>query len=256
MGMRESRVRCLSVCHADIGLCPCGDTRPGPSRYVYRKSDCATRSDMLIMFGVLALFPTGLALYFLRPFEKFWAVLSFGLLAIAVTGLCTAPTMGLGFTQPLLCALISPVVDYGFQDARIWDFHDVFAHPNFVIGLHQHYIAGHDTSLPDLSPVNADMSGLAQLYILIAEHDILRGEAERLAEAAKRYDLRLDITIWPHVWHSWHLFSPQLPEATRALKMLGSVIRQHISSLSNRFPGTSAGATKFPMDPEKIMGGR
>jgi hypothetical protein len=61
----------------------------------------------ITVFGVLALFPTGLALYFLRPFEKFWAVLSFGLLAIAVTGLCTAPTMGLGFTQPTHSALVA-----------------------------------------------------------------------------------------------------------------------------------------------------
>ncbi len=134
-----------------------------------------------------------------------------------------------GLPQPPLCVLISPAVDYGFQDARIWNSGDVFAHPRFVVELHKHYIAGSDTRLPDLSPVDADLSGLARLYVLAAEHDILRGEAERLVDAAKRYDLKMELTLWPHAWHSWHLFVPQLPEATRALKMLGGVVRQHIS---------------------------
>jgi hypothetical protein len=65
--------------------------------------------DLLLfiaVFGILALFPTGLALYFLRPVEKFWAVLSIGFLSIAVIGLCTAPVMGLGFTQPRQSILI------------------------------------------------------------------------------------------------------------------------------------------------------
>jgi len=131
-----------------------------------------------------------------------------------------------GLAQPLLCALISPTVDYGFKDARIWNSDDPFARPRFIVELHRHYLAGNDTRSSDLSPVYADLSGLAPLHILVAEHDVLRGEAERLAEAAKRYDLAMELTLWPHVWHGWHLFVPHLPEATRALMMLGGVIRQ------------------------------
>jgi len=134
-----------------------------------------------------------------------------------------------GLSQPPLCVLISPTVDYGFKDARIWNSDDVFAHPKFIVGLHKHYIAGNDTSLPDLGPVYADLSGLAPLYVLVAEHDTLRGEAERLADAAKRHGLKMELVIWPHVWHGWHVFVPQLPEATQALKMLGGDVRQRIS---------------------------
>jgi acetyl esterase/lipase len=134
-----------------------------------------------------------------------------------------------GLPQPSLCALISPLVDYRFQDARNWKSGDVFAHPGYIVGLHQHYIAGHDTRTPDFSPVDADLRGLAPLYVLAGEHDLLRSESERLADAAKRNDLKMELTIWPHVWHSWHLFVPQLPEATQAYKMLGGVIRRYIS---------------------------
>ncbi len=131
-----------------------------------------------------------------------------------------------GLAQPALCVLISPTVDYGFKDQRIWNSDDVFAHPKFIIELHEHYIAGNDSRLPDLGPVYADLSGLAPLHVLVAEHDVLRSEAERLADAAKQHDLTMELTLWPHVWHGWHLFAPLLPEATRALKMLGRVIRQ------------------------------
>ena len=134
-----------------------------------------------------------------------------------------------GLAQPPLCLLISPTVDYGFEDRRIWNSDDLFAHPRFIIELHKHYIAGNDTRLPDLSPVYADLSGLAPLHVLVAERDVLRGEAERLADAAEQHDLTMELTLWPHVWHGWHLFVPQLPEAAQALKMLGGVIRQQAS---------------------------
>jgi hypothetical protein len=85
------------------------------------------------LFGFLSLLPTALALYFLRPVEKFWVVLSIAALAVAATGPVAAATMhsldrsnsqfallglfqllrvlgafllGLGF---LVCAVIAPL---------------------------------------------------------------------------------------------------------------------------------------------------
>ncbi len=133
-----------------------------------------------------------------------------------------------GLPQPSLCVLISPTVDYGFKDERIWQCRDPLIHPKFVVDLHKHYIAGNDTMLPDLGPIYADLSGLAPLYVLTAEHDMLRGESERLAETARQHSVEMELVFWPHVWHGWHLFGPQLPEATQSLKALSDVIRQRM----------------------------
>lgn len=38
------------------------------------------------VFGLMALFPTGLALWFLRPFHRLWNALAVAALAVAVTG--------------------------------------------------------------------------------------------------------------------------------------------------------------------------
>jgi hypothetical protein len=48
------------------------------------------------VFGVLALVPTGGALYFLRPYQRFWMVLSLLCLAVAVTGPTAAILFAVG----------------------------------------------------------------------------------------------------------------------------------------------------------------
>ena len=55
----------------------------------------------LAVFGVAAVLPTGLALYYLRPYRWFWTALSIAALAIAVTGLLAASVYALAACQPL-----------------------------------------------------------------------------------------------------------------------------------------------------------
>ena len=147
--------------------------------------------------------------------------------ALALATLLRAKAAGL--SQPLLCALISPVVDYGFKDARIWQSDDPFAHPKFTAEMHNHYVAGNDTTLPDLSPVSADLSGIAPLYVMAGENEIMRSEVDRLTQAAERYNVPMETLLCPHAWHSWHALAPQLPEATRSLEALGAAIRKRVS---------------------------
>jgi hypothetical protein len=54
------------------------------------------------IFGLLALFPTALALYFLRPVEKFWTVFSIASLALAATGPSAALILGRPRSSPWL----------------------------------------------------------------------------------------------------------------------------------------------------------
>lgn len=53
------------------------------------------------VFGFTALFPTGLILYFLRPFPKFWTALSITSLPLAVTGPAAALLNGWASGRPL-----------------------------------------------------------------------------------------------------------------------------------------------------------
>ena len=72
--------------------------------YVFMREDIGPGSggmqafgDALLfagVFGLLALVPTALALYYLRPFEKFWVAFSIASLALAATGPVAALLMG------------------------------------------------------------------------------------------------------------------------------------------------------------------
>jgi acetyl esterase/lipase len=143
-----------------------------------------------------------------------------GVLALAI--LLRARKVGL--PQPKLCALLSPLVDSTFENKRIWQYEDIFADPTFVIELTKQYVAGNDATQLDLGPIHANLSGLAPLYVLVGECEILRGDAERLVDAARHYDVQVDLVIWPNVWHAWHVLVPQLPEATNALRVFGETI--------------------------------
>jgi len=48
------------------------------------------------VFGVTALVPTGAALFFLRPYRRFWTVLSTFSLGVAVTGLAAVALFAIG----------------------------------------------------------------------------------------------------------------------------------------------------------------
>lgn len=50
----------------------------------------------IAVFGVLALVPTGAALYWLRPYHRFWVVLSVLGLSVAITGAAAATVFALG----------------------------------------------------------------------------------------------------------------------------------------------------------------
>ena len=55
------------------------------------------RPATLAPFGLLALVPTGAALYFLRPYRPFWTVLAAVGLCVAITGAAAAPILAPAF---------------------------------------------------------------------------------------------------------------------------------------------------------------
>jgi monoterpene epsilon-lactone hydrolase len=133
-----------------------------------------------------------------------------------------------GLPQPLLAGFISPLVDYFGADLSIYQ--DAFVHPDFVTTLNNIYLDGYDLANTDCCPISANLQGLPPLYIMVGEREILRGETDRLVEKALQDGLEVEICLWPHVWHGWHVLAPQLPEATRALESFGRNIARIVAT--------------------------
>jgi hypothetical protein len=64
----------------------------------------------IFVFGAVALLPTGLALHYLRPLQKFWRTLTRGALALAATALVAAIVVVLSKQPQLQAALTLPAV--------------------------------------------------------------------------------------------------------------------------------------------------
>jgi acetyl esterase/lipase len=135
--------------------------------------------------------------------------------ALALATLLRAKQSGL--PQPRLCALISPMIDLTIDADSLAPYADPFVHPGFSTGLQKMYWSATQLPNSDLSPVESNLNGLPPLLIMIAEFDILRGEAERLTSTAIEAGVDCRVIRWPHVWHGWHILVGELPEARKAM---------------------------------------
>lgn len=133
-----------------------------------------------------------------------------------------------GLPQPGVCVLLSPTVDYGFGDRAWLTSTDPFMDHTFIVLLHRAYIGRSDASSADVSPVTADLRGLAPIRVIVGERDIVRPEVERLVEAARRYDVEVGVKVWPSMWHGWYVMADRLPEGRQALDEVGVHIREAI----------------------------
>lgn len=95
------------------------------------------------------------------------------------------------------------------------------------------YCATHyaDESLwkdPMASPVYASLNNFPPLLIHVGEHEILASDSVRLNENAKAVGVDVDLKIWDEMWHTFHSFAPDLPEANQALAEIGLFVRDKL----------------------------
>ena len=76
----------------------------------------------------------------------------------------------------------------------------------------------------------ADAAALAQLPPLLvqaSEHEIIRGDVERLVERLREAGAPVESSLLPGVWHVVHLQAGMLAPATSAVEELGGFLARH-----------------------------
>ncbi len=71
---------------------------------------------------------------------------------------------------------------------------------------------------PMASPVFADVTGLPPILIQIGENELMLSDAMRLATHLGDNRVRVNLEVWPGMFHAWHFFSTLQPEALQALE--------------------------------------
>ena len=134
--------------------------------------------------------------------------------------------------EPLpACAwLVSPWVDLRMSGASLAEKAaiDPLISKPYLEELASAYLAGADPANPLVSPLNADLAGLPPLLVQVGSAETLLDDAVRIARRAGAADVRVNLEIWPHMIHAWHLWAAQLEAGRRAIASAGAFIRAHL----------------------------
>src|SRR5882724_7641082 len=134
--------------------------------------------------------------------------------------------------EPLpACAwLVSPWVDLQMTGASLAEKAgaDPQISKSYLKELASAYLAGADPANPLVSPLNADLAGLPPLLVQVGSAETLLDDAVRIARRAGAADVRVNLEIWPHMIHAWHLWAAQLEAGRRAIASAGAFIRARL----------------------------
>ncbi|MEE5136675.1 alpha/beta hydrolase [Pseudomonas alliivorans] len=71
---------------------------------------------------------------------------------------------------------------------------------------------------PLASPVFADVTGLPPILVQIGENELMLSDAMRLATHLADNRVRVNLEVWPAMFHAWHFYAAMLPEGQQAME--------------------------------------
>ncbi|MFG2785355.1 alpha/beta hydrolase [Streptomyces prunicolor] len=132
-----------------------------------------------------------------------------------------------GLPQPASAAVFSPWADLSVSgdSAKSKAAVDASLTPEGLRIRARDYLRNADPTTPHASPVFADLTGLAPLFIQVGSYEILLDDAVRLAARAAEHDVHVELQVWPEVPHVFQAFAALLDEGAAALDAAGAFIR-------------------------------
>lgn len=88
------------------------------------------------------------------------------------------------------------------------------------------YLGNLEPDDPRASPLYADLHQLPALLIHVGDHEVLRSDATRLSEKAAAAGVPVQLVIRDDMWHVWHAWADELPEARAAITQIGAFLRR------------------------------
>jgi epsilon-lactone hydrolase len=135
-----------------------------------------------------------------------------------------------GLQLPAAAVLYSPWVDLTLSGASM----ETKAAVDFVLARERlshnvsDYAGGADPAAAALSPLFADLRGIAPLLIQCGSNEVLLDDATRLAAAAATADVAVQLDVTPRAPHVFQASAPELDEANAALAGTGAFLRTHL----------------------------
>ena len=137
-----------------------------------------------------------------------------------------------GEALPAACLLISPWLDLAGEGEshRTRADYDPWFKPERMPEIVAAFCDDEQVSDPNVSPVNADLSGFPPTLVQVGDHEILLSDSTRFADNMKAADRPVDLHIWPDMWHVFQYFIGQMPESRKAIDDIGRFLRSEFST--------------------------
>lgn len=120
-------------------------------------------------------------------------------------------------TLPAGGIAISPVTDLTLQSESLKTVHDPIISARTMPVFRDHYLGKTDARDPLASPVFGDYRGIPPLLIQAGEHEMLRDDSVRVAKKARADGIKVQLEVWPGMFHVFQSHEPLLPEAREAI---------------------------------------
>lgn len=91
----------------------------------------------------------------------------------------------------------------------------------------RHYAAGHDRTMPYISPLYGDLEGLPPLFLSAGSHEALLDDSVRFAHKAALSGVDVTLSVGQGMCHCYPACAPLFPEATKALEEICGFIATH-----------------------------
>jgi epsilon-lactone hydrolase len=151
-------------------------------------------------------------------------------------GLAVATLLALrdaGTPLPSSAFLMSPYADLTLSGETILENQatDVTLTPEGLRLRVPDYVDRADASNPQISPVFGDLSGLPPLLIQVSSHEILLGDALRLAGRAAIDEVPVTLEVTPGVPHVFQGFAAMLDEGDAALDRASTFLKTQFAAM-------------------------
>lgn len=149
-------------------------------------------------------------------------------------GLAVATLVALrdeGQPMPAAAILLSPWTDLTLQgESHVTKVHaDPIITRSFSEQNVKRYVGSAvDSTHPLVSPLLADLRRLPPLLVVVGTAEVLMSDSTRLVHKAREAGVDVELIEGDQMVHTWPFFAPAFPEATEAVREIGSYIRGKI----------------------------
>ena len=136
--------------------------------------------------------------------------------------------------QPVAVAAIAPISDLRLTNGSLKTNakSDHLVPMRWIIRGKDSYLAGHDPSDPEVSPVLGTFVGAPPCLIHVDEDEVLFDDSKALAARLGDQGVTTELTTCKGRSHVWHLNVGRCPEADSSVAEIGAFIKKQVASLT------------------------